>query len=218
MCMWISQEAGSSWECTEHTNVRSTLFFSDRARSSYSHLPSQTWLIRSLKQDKGRTLLPIAFYLYCWQTTGKLFLPEAAAVPSKRTAMIQVLSTKETLSMAFLPSSIFRAHVQDQVAHVRKILIFVLALSVKPVLWFQSALSFPSRLFLQLKVNKSWNTFFPQSFLTTDGHKCLVALLSCWSGRVTSRQAHGEQYTIYFLLTPSFKGNIYTVKVVCPHE
>lgn len=61
MCMWISQEAGSSWECAEHANIRSTLI-SDQGKSLYLHLPSQTWLTRSLKTANS-SLLPVAFYL-----------------------------------------------------------------------------------------------------------------------------------------------------------
>lgn len=61
MCMWISQEAGSSWECAENANIRSTLI-SDQGKSLYLHLPSQTWLTRSLKTANS-SLLPVAFYL-----------------------------------------------------------------------------------------------------------------------------------------------------------
>lgn len=71
VCMWISWEDGSSWECREHANIGSTIVFSDRGRSFYLYLSSEISLIRALKKENGKILLTVAFYWYCandWQT------------------------------------------------------------------------------------------------------------------------------------------------------
>lgn len=153
------------------------------------HLPSLTWLIRSLKQDNSRILLPIAFYLTLLANNWQALLARSNLCAQQVHSHDAGVENKwKTLSVAFLPNSIFSAHVQDQVAHVRKMFISVYEMSVKPALCFQSALSFLNWLFLQLKVNESWNMFFSRSFITVDGHKCLCssASLSVRRGYLTA--------------------------------